>query len=126
MNWYQVYQEFTKPKFPEDLPNRQVYVQVKRSKLHYVGAHPPIFPCVELIKWILQKVDPRFRVIRDHEGKAFANLKGQDAEFYYALPTREQTFKEEWATTHAVPISETLREWWEEPEKFKVKKDQEY
>ena len=54
MNWYQV------PEFPKDLPDRQVYVQVKRSKLHYAGAHPPIFRCAELIEWILQKVDPKF------------------------------------------------------------------
>ena len=59
MNWYQVYQEFAKPEFPEDLLDQQVYVQVKRSKLHYAGAHPPIFPCAEIIEWILQKVNPR-------------------------------------------------------------------
>ena len=35
MSWYQVYQEFAKPEFPKDLPDRHVYVQVKRSKLHY-------------------------------------------------------------------------------------------
>ena len=43
-----------------------------------------------------------------------------------ALPEREQTFTEEWATTHAVPITDTLRGWWEEPKKFKIKKDLEY
>ena len=53
MTWYQVYQEFTKPEFPKDLLDRQVSVQVKISKLHYAGAHPPIFPCAELIEWIL-------------------------------------------------------------------------
>ena len=51
-------------------------------------------------------------VIRDHKGKDFANIKGQDAEYYYALPEREQTFTEEWATTHAVPIADTLRGLW--------------
>ena len=43
MSWYQVYQEFAQSEFIEDLPDRQVYVQVKRSKLHYPGAHPPSY-----------------------------------------------------------------------------------
>ena len=34
MSWCQVYQEFAQPEFLEDLPDRQVYVQVKRLKLH--------------------------------------------------------------------------------------------
>ena len=75
MSWYQVYQEFTQPEFPEDLPDREVYMQVKRSKIHYVGAHPSIFPCAKIIDWIIQNIDPKRWVIRDHEGKDFANIK---------------------------------------------------
>ena len=44
MCWYQVYQEFTQQEFQEDLPDREVYIQVKRSKLHLAGAHLAIFP----------------------------------------------------------------------------------
>ena len=51
-------------------------------------------------------------------GEDFRQTKGQDAEYYYALPTPEKTFNDEWATTHAVPISEMLKGWWEDPEKF--------
>lgn len=59
MSWYQVYQEFARPEFPKDLPDRKIYVQVKRSKLHYAGVHPAIFPCAEVIKWIIQNIDPK-------------------------------------------------------------------
>ena len=103
-----------------------MYIQVKRSKLHYAGANPPIFPCADVIEWILQKVDLKIWVIRDHSGKMFANVMGKDEEVYYVLPTREQTFNTDLADTHEVPITETLKGWWEDPEKFKVKKDQEY
>ena len=72
--WYQIYQEFTKPNFLEYLPSQQVYVHVKRSKLHYVGAHPPIFLCANIIEWILQKVNSRMWVILYHLGKKFTNL----------------------------------------------------
>ena len=89
MTWYQIYQEFTKPDFPEDLPDRQVYIQVKWSKLHYTAAHPPIFPCAKIVEWILQRVDPENWVIWDHAGDVVAALKGQDAEVYYRIPARE-------------------------------------
>ena len=79
-----------------------------------------------MIEWILQKVVSRIWVIRDHARKSFSNLKGQDAEVYHAIPTQEKNFNAEWATTHVVPILETLRGWWEDPEKFKFTKDQEY
>ena len=51
MRWYQIYQAFAKlpEEFPEDLPDREVYLAVKRSKLHLAGAHPAIFPCPEII-----------------------------------------------------------------------------
>ena len=61
MRWYQVYHEFaiTEEEFLEDLPDREVYLKVKRSELHLAGAHPAIFPCPEMIDWIIQKGIPR-------------------------------------------------------------------
>lgn len=53
-------------------------------------------------------------------------LKGSDAQVYYAFPEQEEVFTEEWATTHIVAIIDTLKGWWEELEKFKSRKDQEY
>ena len=47
MRWYQVYHEFAIPEeeFPEDLPDREIYLAVKRSKLHLARVHLAIFPC---------------------------------------------------------------------------------
>ena len=69
MSWYQVYQEFAQPEFPENLPDQEVYVQVKRSKIHYARANPSIFPCTEIIDWIIQKINPRMWVIQITRGK---------------------------------------------------------
>ena len=128
MRWYQVYHEFatSEEEFPEDLPDREIYLAVKKSKLHLAGAHPAIFPCPEVIDWIIQRTDPKKYVIQDSEGRAFATLVGSDAHLYYSLPRPDEHFTPEWAIAHAVPIVDTIRQWWEEPEKFKVKKDQEY
>ena len=86
MRWYQVYQEFSRTEFLEDLPDREIYLKVKRSKLHLTSAHPAIFPCPEMIDWIIQKNDPKKFVIRDSEGKAFTTLKGLDTHVYYSFP----------------------------------------
>ena len=47
LGWYEVYRDFsiTEDEFPEDLPDREVYLKVKKSKLHLAGSHPAIFPC---------------------------------------------------------------------------------
>ena len=48
---YEVYREFAIPEeeFPEDLPDREVYLKVKKSKLHLAGSHPAIFPCPKML-----------------------------------------------------------------------------
>ena len=86
MRWYQVCQEFARTEFPEDLPDQEIYIQVKRSKLHLAGAHPAIFACPKMIDWIIQRTDPKKFVIRDSESKAFVMLKGSDAHVYYSFP----------------------------------------
>ena len=96
--------------FLEDLPDREIYLQVKSSKIHLAGAHPAIFPCPEVIDWILQKTDPKKFVIRDSEGKAFTTLKGSNTHVYYSLPEREEEFTEDWAKAHAVPVVDTIRQ----------------
>ena len=103
-----------------------MYLKVKKSKLHLAGAHPAIFPCPEILDWIIQKMDSKKFLIRDSKGKAFATLEGSDAQVYYSLPQPEENFTLRWASAHEVPVVDTIRKWWAEPDRFKVKKDQEY
>lgn len=53
LSWYTIYEEFSKKDIPETQEDFQVYINVKKSKLHNVVAHPPVFLCTETIEWIL-------------------------------------------------------------------------
>ena len=59
-------------------------------------------------------------------GESFCKFKRPGCGVLLCTSKPRTNFIEEWATTHAVPTVDTLRGWWEELEKFKVKKDQEY
>ena len=112
--------------FLEDLPDREVYIKVKRSKIHYAAAHPPIFPCAEVIEWIIQRIKPEDWNILDSTNKVIATLRGEDANIYYRLPPREETLNERWYLNHPVNPPDMIREWYIEPDEFRAKKYQEY
>lgn len=50
LSWYDIYEEFTKRDIPETYENFQVYINVKRSRLHKIAAHPPVFLCAKIIE----------------------------------------------------------------------------
>ena len=91
---------------------------MKRSKIHYAASHPPIFPCVEIIEWIIQRINPEDWNILDSTNKVIVVLRGEDANIYYRLPPREETLNEKWYLNHPMHALDVIREWWIEPEEF--------
>ena len=60
--WEEILKNFEADIFPDIVPLRhpkkrnyddKVHVNIKRSNLHLVTTRPPIFPCMEVIKWII-------------------------------------------------------------------------
>jgi len=48
LTWWKIY-SFSTQDIPEDKEDFKVCINIKRSQLHKVVAHPLVFPCVETI-----------------------------------------------------------------------------
>jgi len=52
-----IYQAFSRKYIPKDEEDCDVYINIKKSWIHKLVSHPPIFPCAKTIEWILQCTD---------------------------------------------------------------------
>lgn len=65
-------------------------------------------------------------MIRGHDGAPIATISPADINTYYILPERQQTFNTRWLIGFTTPMKDILREWWQDPEKFRARIDQAY
>ncbi len=56
MKWQEVNDAFAGT-FGEDLKGRQVYVNIHKSNLYWITCRYPIFPCTDMIHWIVSHTD---------------------------------------------------------------------
>jgi len=91
-----------------------------------VVAHPPMFPCVETIKRILQHVDEDHGVIRGHAREVLTSFTIVDISTYYKLPEREEAFNNIQLLAFNDSTKDILKSWWQEPTKFSFRENQVY
>lgn len=92
LSWFVMYYEFSKKNILEDKEYFKVHINIKRSWLHKMAMHPPIFSCEKTIGWILQNTNTTWWVIRSHTGEAFVAVSSMDIATYYIFFEREETF----------------------------------
>lgn len=126
LSWYNIYEEFVKLNIPETQEDFPMYLNIKRYKLHKIVSHPPIFPCVETTNWIIQSTNIDSWVVRDHICTPLETISSTNIATYYRLPENQETFNTWWLSNFAMPTRDILREWWQDPSKFRVRTDEVY
>ena len=70
--WGELYGIFNNKNYPsiedEYGDDLGVYLNVRRSKLHRVATRPEVFPCTDVISWIIPIVDIDNMIIMNEEG----------------------------------------------------------
>lgn len=118
LSWYEIYKEFAKRDIPETQEDFHIYINIKRLRLHKVAAHPPVFSCAEIIKWILQCTNTKDWMIRGHDGAPIVAIASTNINTYYKLPEKQYIFNTKWLAEFTTPTKDILRGWWQEPVKF--------
>ena len=54
--------------FPENLEDREVYINIKRSIIHRVACGFSVMPCAESIEWILLHMGSKNMVLNSESG----------------------------------------------------------
>ena len=67
-----------------------------RSGLTKIATRPEIFPCAEVIGWMLPKIDTVGMMINDEEGKLVASFAPAFISTAYSLPKTEISVTTEW------------------------------
>ena len=58
----------------EGLDDMPLYENIRKSGIMKAAMHPEIFPCDEVIRWIIPRTDPATVIISNTEGKSFASF----------------------------------------------------
>jgi len=77
-HWGEIYKMFQHESYlelPKGDPNLGVYHMIKVSILHKIVSHVAIFPCVEVVSWIIHEEDVDKRIIRDKQIKSIFSFK---------------------------------------------------
>ena len=56
------------------LEDKPLYVNIRKYTIAKVATHPEIFPCAEVIGWILPQVDAATMIMSNIEGKPFSSF----------------------------------------------------
>ena len=87
--WGHIYHFLVEMKVPEaGLEDLALYDNMLRSSITKVTTRPEIFPCVEVIRWILPRIDTT-RMLNDVENKGFASIEPTFLLVAYNLPENE-------------------------------------
>ena len=73
-----------------------LYQNIKRLGIIKLATCPELFPCSEVIGWILPQVDPTSKIIFDIKGEAFSSFHLAHIEATYKLPLSQVMLTEEW------------------------------
>ena len=95
--WGQIYHMLVEKKVPEaGLEYLDLYDNVLRSGITKVTTRPEIFPCVEVTRWILPRIDTTGMLINEAENKGFASFTPAFLSAAYSFPETEVSVTTEW------------------------------
>ena len=88
--WGQIYHMLVENRVPEaGLEYLGLYDNIIRSGITKVSTRLEMFPCAEVIGWILPRVDLAGKLMNNVEGKGFSSITPGFITKAYSLPTSE-------------------------------------
>jgi hypothetical protein len=127
--WEEIFKKIKREEFPEYTPHSdpdtrklddEVLLNVRKVYLHMVASRTPVFPCIELLKWLIDHTDTQICLINDDNGGCVGVFLPVEVQNYYKL--REP---EEWLNTDFVvsfyekhDTDKVMASWWREDKNF--------
>ena len=97
LKWGQIYPMLVERKVPKDgLGDLALYENILRSGLTKISTRPNIFPCAEIIGWMLPKIDIVGMIINGVDGNLVASFAPAFISATYSLPKKEINVTREW------------------------------
>ena len=86
--WGEVYRMISSQSVPDAIfEDTYIYTNIERSTLMKVATRPNIFPCSEVIGWILPRADVTRMILENTEKQGYATYNPAYVSMAYHLPT---------------------------------------
>ena len=108
------------------LGDLSLYENILRSGLTKIANKPEIFPCAEVIGWILPKINMVGMIINDEEGKLVASFAPAFISKAYSLPEVEISVTIDWLKSIKFDYTTTVKGMMIEGKTFRHKQSGEY
>jgi hypothetical protein len=91
-----------------------------KAYLHMVARRSPVFPCIELLKWIIDHVDAQKCLINDDNDECIEVFLPSEVQSYYKLRDSELKLSTDFILSFYVShnTSKIMVSWWREDKKF--------
>ena len=97
IRWGDIYRMIRDQEIPDMLLEEgPIYLNIKASGITRAATRPELFPCAEVIGWILQHADAEGRVINDSGKVAIASFQPPYLAVAYKFPRVQQALTDEW------------------------------
>jgi hypothetical protein len=127
--WEDLFKEIKHEEFPEYAPHSdphtrklddEVFVNIHKAYLHMVVSRTLVFPCIELLKWLIDHSDAHKCVINDDNGQIVGVFLPVEVQRYYKLREPDERLNKDFVVNfyQKHDTSKIMASWWREDKKF--------
>ena len=91
------------------LEEESIYANIDKSSIMKVATRPELFPCSEVIGWILPHVNTTTMIIGNAEGQGYATFSPGYVALAYHLPEPQVFLSNDWLDSIRMDLVETLK-----------------
>ena len=91
------------------LEEEGIYANIERSSLMKIATRPELFPCSEVIGWILPRADVTTMILEDVEKQGYAAYSPGYVTLAYHLPEAQVFLSDDWLRNIRMDLVETLK-----------------
>ena len=125
--WGEVYRMISNQSVPEarfeDMP---IYANIERSAIMKVATRLKLFPCSEVIGWILPRADVTRMILANTENQGYVAYSPAYVSMAYNLPTPQTYLTESWLKKLNLDMVETFKKMMIPSKKFRTRFSGEY
>ena len=125
--WGEVYHMISSKIVPDaGFEDMHMYANIEKSALIKVATRPEIFPCLEVISWILPRVDVTRMILENIAKQGYAAYSLGYVSMGYNLPTTQVYLIESWLKELNLDMLETINKMMIPGNKFRTRTSGEY
>ena len=125
--WGDVYKMISNQSVPEDgFEDMPIYANIERSAIMKVATRLELFPCSEVIGWILPRADVTSMILANTKRQCYAAYSPTYVSMAYNLPTPQTYLTDSWLKEINLDMVETVKKMMIPGKNFRTRPSGEY